>query len=104
MSMYSVAYNDMSYMTYEFTDEQYDKLKNGIMAGSTGVNLVGIGLFILKDIRSVIIQKPAPIENESFTPDLTEEEKEHIAYIKWAEQMALLDKKDETEYEGGMMP
>lgn len=103
MSMYGITYNDMSYMTVELTDDEYQAVSKGLMDGARGISMEGTGVLLLKDVRSVLKQIPLPEENPSYTPDLSEEEQEHIAMVQWAEKMAA-GEEDETEYTGGMMP
>lgn len=104
MTTYAVTYNDMSYVTYDLTDEHYNLLATALSNGMHGIHLPDFGILITKDIRAVVKQAPAPLENESFSPDMTEEEKEHLAYMKLATELAKIEYEDETEYQGGMMP
>lgn len=102
---YAIYYNDGSYMIYDLTQDDYDHLKKtlthtpafntgGLQYGSPVSIELSIGLISLKDIRSVIKQKPPekPKKNESAIPELTTEE------IEWVVANREAWKQDEGGY------
>lgn len=84
---YAIHYNDGSYMVYDLTREDFDKIKKH-MAGPPNVRIIecSIGILNLQDVRSVIEQrvpkKPKPIL--AAHPNLTAEDIEWLALNKEA--------------------
>jgi hypothetical protein len=63
----------------------------------TRVSIEGIGAFDLTDIRSIIKQKPAAMqENESYSSEVTEEEKEYAEYLRKVDEWAAFDANSKT--------
>jgi hypothetical protein len=81
---YAIYYNDGSYMIYDLTQEDFDMLSTCIQDSPTSAIELSIGIIVLKDVRSVIRQKPPekPKKNEGTAPDLTAEEIEWMAVNK----------------------
>lgn len=106
---YAIYYNDGSYMIYDITQEDFDKITacmtKAVTYSTNSLNPIhslpptsvelSIGIISMKDIRSVIKQNPpAKVKkNEGTSPDLTEEE------IEWMVANKRAWREDEGEYE-----
>lgn len=100
---YAIYYNDGSYMIYDITQEDFDALSKlmrqttNFQGGITPPSSIelSIGLISLKDIRSVIKQKPPEKvkKHEGTSPDLTDEE------IEWMVANKRAWREEEGEYE-----
>lgn len=108
--LYTVYYNDGSYLSYRLTKPEYDKLINAIVQPDSYAVGLSIGLLVVKDIRSVILQSEKPVEqNEGASPDMTPEEKSWIdsarvaARIEREEAGLFDDEENDIDYEGGMI-
>lgn len=106
MKTYTVYYNDGTYLSYTFDEAQFNQLCSAT-ADSRHTVIKGVGMFVTKDIRSVIEVKPVleePEENASYDPDFTDAEKEYFEQMKLAERLHKETEPDDSDYEGGMMP
>lgn len=77
--MYAVMYTDGTYMTYEFTEEDYNLIAL-TMCSDQRVAVTSLGILVLTDIRSIIKQKPQeqPAESESAYPNIDQESRAWI--------------------------
>jgi hypothetical protein len=107
--LYTIYYTDGAYLSYHLLDKEYDilskHLENRCVEG--GLRL-SIGTLMLKDIRSVILQREeVASENPSGTPELSEEEQAWLNAVEHAKRLdreKLIEEADDIDYEGGMLP
>ena len=105
--LYTFYWNDGSYLSYMLTKAEFDKITEAI-ATEMPVVVVDVGMFVPKDIRSIILHKevkePEPIKGAN--PDMTQEELDWIKATELAERIAREESNDEDidyEYVGGMV-
>lgn len=91
---YAFHYNDGSFIVYDLIPADYERAWDTIRGGVSVVKL-SLGIFITKDIRAIVEQKPVEQEPESAEPLLTADEQ------KWYEENKAawenFGKEDETE-------
>lgn len=109
MPLYTIYYNDNTYLTYELTEKEANSIGSS-MGMDTNVQ-TSIGWIRTSDIRSIIIQKEQEMkDNESYVPDIP------VEYLEWLKSHAkaeeILEEKlpneivvddDDVDYEGGMI-
>jgi hypothetical protein len=107
--LYTVYYNDGTFLSYKLTKVEYDSIFRAICTKEPVVN-TAIGLLVVTDVRSVIAQITVPIvQNKAAEPGLSAEEAEWLASQRLAErafadeQYDTDDLDEETEYVGGML-
>jgi hypothetical protein len=83
---YMVHYTDGSYMIYDLTKPEFQKLSEAVTYNLATVSIEDVGLLTTKDIRSVIKQKPQPKpkKTENGLPELSPEELEWMQMNKAA--------------------
>lgn len=106
--IYMINYNDNSHMALELTDVDYAIVHAGIELGQRVVHIDGVGVLVLSDIRSIILQLPTEeAEQPSYAPERTAEEEEWLRQEEWVRKhYASLENeaKDDADYDGGMIP
>ena len=102
--LYTVYYNDGTYLSYRLAKDEYDKLTSSISLLNPIPVILTIGLLVTKDIRSVILQSEKPVEqNEGASPDMTQEEISWMEAARLAERVARQEQGfDDDEYEKGV--
>lgn len=61
MLAYAIYYSDGSYLIYELTEKDYQAVEKGLIQGIAYVR-ISLGILGLEDVRSVIEQRPKPVE------------------------------------------
>lgn len=104
--LYTFYYMDGTFISYQLTDEEYERLGKAIAMSDICV-MVGVGLLVLRDIRSVVRYRGEPVveEHEGADPDMDEESKEWIRVNDLARRLEKEDDEDDanTDYIGGMI-
>jgi hypothetical protein len=102
--LYTVYYNDQSYLSYMLTKDEYEALGQNL---GYELNIeTSVGYLNTSNMRSIILQKSAPKQkdNASANPDLSKEEQEWINATKLAERLSAEPQEfddDDVDYEGG---
>lgn len=97
MDTYVINYRDQTAMTLVLTDEQYKIFCTGFQENLPGVLIPDVGCLRLDDVRSIIKQTEAPMqENESYSSEVTEEEKEYAEYLRKVDEWAAFDANSKT--------
>lgn len=81
---YAIYYSDNTYMTYELTRGDYEKLEDTFNANKQHVKL-SLGILALKDIRAVIEQReaaPVTESDEGADPILSPDELVYMKQLK----------------------
>lgn len=102
--LYTVYYNDSTYLSYNFTKKDYDHIAEAVMDGRPAV-MTTIGLLAVQDIRSVILQKiKADVpQHQGVSPDLPKEAVDWLKAAKLADQLLIESDEEDDEYEGGII-
>ncbi|MNP18025.1 hypothetical protein D3C76_1104790 [compost metagenome] len=102
-NLYMIQYNDLSNVIYEFADDELKMLTECLQMQHVAI-IPRVGVFVTTDIRSIILQHPAPEqeENPSYDPDLSDHDREWLEAMKLAERLHE-EEDDESDYKGGTM-
>lgn len=100
MNEYRFFYEDGMCITHKLSDEQYGRVEGFIEAHADAVLLKDYGFISLKSLRAIIKQEPLAENERSYTPDLTDEEKDYLESLRLAEKL-FSELPDDDEYEGG---
>jgi len=95
-SRYKIIYKDQTELVVFLTDEQYRRLGLGICKGEPAIIVDGLGVLRLEDIRSVIYVPEVPM-NESYDPELSDEQREYMEYLKLTNMLLKSDEVDSDE-------
>jgi hypothetical protein len=103
--LYTVYYNDGTYLSYNFTKSDYTQLKMAFEL-HLPVAETSVGLLAVRDVRSIILQriKADVPQHQGASPDLPKEAQEWLKAANLAEK--LLDEEElegEADYEGGLI-